>query len=374
MTLSGRFAPLAFLALPLAWTGCSRSTLDAVTRMPATGGSTSDSRDMAIDPPASGPEASRDVPLEPGPEPGPEPRPEPGPEAGPEAGPEPGPEAGPEAGPDTQPDTATCPSSVLAPGDTNQSVQVAGDRRTYLLHVPSTYKGIKPVPLVVDFHGIGVSGSMERSLSPYPALTDKDGAIMAFPDGLKGPLGPAWNVGPCCVTDFPDDVAFAKALVEQVRGMACIDQYRVYATGYSMGGGMAHYLACHAADVFAAVAPAGFDLLEEQLPDCQPARPITVISFRGTNDNLVPYGGGPSNLVQGMSVNFLGAKKTFQTWAQLDECTDSASAEDPNTGCSSYTNCQGGVEVILCTKANGGNEQGNASVAWPIIKLHNRVP
>ena len=57
-----------------------------------------------------------------------------------------------------------------------------------------------------------------------------------------------------------DDVAFARALVAQVSTTACIDPKRVYATGFSMGGGMAHYLACHAADVFAAVAPASFDL------------------------------------------------------------------------------------------------------------------
>ena len=46
--------------------------------------------------------------------------------------------------------------------------------------------------------------------------------------------------------------------------MACVDPKRVYAAGFSMGGGMAHYLACHAADVFAAVAPSAFDLLRRE--------------------------------------------------------------------------------------------------------------
>jgi polyhydroxybutyrate depolymerase len=35
---------------------------------------------------------------------------------------------------------------------------------------------------------------------------------------------------------------------------------------------MSHYLGCEAADVFAAVAPAAFDLLEENT--CAPSRPI----------------------------------------------------------------------------------------------------
>jgi polyhydroxybutyrate depolymerase len=194
---------------------------------------------------------------------------------------------------------------------------------------------------------------------------------VAFPDGAaKGSSLTAWNVGPCCVKDV-DDVAFARALVTQVRGMACIEEKQVYAVGYSMGGGMAYHLACHAADVFAAIAPAGFDLLEEELPDCVPERPITVISFRGTNDSIVPYNGGYSNLFSNMPVNFLGAKKTFQKWGELDQCGDET-FEDSSTGCSSYTNCPLGVEVFLCTKQGGGNEQGNATIAWPVLKRHTR--
>ena len=132
---------------------------------------------------------------------------------------------------------------------------------------------------------------------------------------------------------------------------------------------MAHYLACHAADVFAAVAPSSFDLLQENVGDCLPPRPITVISFRGTADNLVPYAGGPSAVVPGMPVTFLGAQGTFQKWAEIDQCTGAPSAPDGN-GCSTYANCQGGVEVVLCTKQGGGQDAGNASIAWPVLKRH----
>ena len=155
----------------------------------------------------------------------------------------------------------------------------------------------------------------------------------------------------------------------QIQTTACIDPTRVYAVGVLTGGGMAYYLACHAADVFAAVAPAAFDLLEENVDDCIPSRPITVISFRGTADSRVPYAGGPSSLVPGMSITFLGAKATFEEWAEIDRCTGSPSAEDSN-GCSTYSGCQDGVEVILCTKQDGREEPGDASVAWPVLKRH----
>ena len=264
----------------------------------------------------------------------------------------------------------TCPTTTLKAGNTTATVQVGTTNRTYVLHVPTAYNGTKPVPLIVDFHAIGGSGSGERAGSSYPDLVDAEGVIMAFPNGLSGPLGSAWNVGPCCVANV-DDVAFAKALVAQVKVTACIDPQRVYAVGTSMGGGMAYHLACHAADVFAAIAPTAFDMTEESAPGCQPPRPVTVISFRGTADNIVPYAGGPSSFVPGMPVNFLGAKGTFDKWAEIDRCPGTAGPEDSN-GCAHYANCQDGVEVILCTKVGGGQEVGNAGLAWSVLGKHTR--
>jgi len=262
----------------------------------------------------------------------------------------------------------TCPSTALQPGDSMQTVQVGGVSRSYVLHVPSTYDGSKPVPLIVDFHGMATSGAQYRLMSPYPDETDAEGVVMAFPSGLVGPRGASWNVGPCCVANV-DDVAFARDAVTQIRMMACIDPKRVYAAGFATGGGMAQYLACHAADVFAAVASSAFDLLEENVGDCQPFRPITVISFRGTADTLVPYDGGPSAVVPTMPVTFLGAQATFDKWAEIDHCTGAPSAPDSN-GCSIHSSCQGGVEVVLCTEQGGGTAVGDASVAWPVLKRH----
>lgn len=257
----------------------------------------------------------------------------------------------------------------LSAGDASKTLMIAGHSRSYVLHVPAAYDGKKPAPLILDFHGLGGDGSGERGSSPYPAQTDSDGVIIAFPTGLPGPSNQnAWNVGPCCVKDT-DDVAFAKALVTEIEKTACVDTKRVYAVGFSMGGGMSHYLACHAADVFAAVAPAAFDLLQENQDDCKPSRPISVISFRSTGDPVVAYTGGYSMAVQGMPINFLGAKKTFEKWAQLNQCPGAASAEDGN-GCASYAGCSGGVDVTLCTKQGGTHEAGNAKVAWPLLKKH----
>jgi len=262
----------------------------------------------------------------------------------------------------------SCAPTGVAVGDSDQTVTVDGMARSYVLHIPPSYDAKKAVPLVVDFHGVGQSGAKERASSPYPAVLDPEGVVMAFPDGMRGPAGTAWNVGPCCVADV-DDVAFARAVVEHVSGLACIDAARVYAVGVLTGGGLAHYLACHAADVFAATAPAAFDLLAENADDCMPSRPVTVISFRGTAESRVPYEGGPSSLVPGMPLTFLGAEATFEKWAELDRCVGPASVPD-GAGCSAYSGCDDGTEVILCTKEGGGEDPGDPTIAWPVLSRH----
>jgi polyhydroxybutyrate depolymerase len=269
--------------------------------------------------------------------------------------------------------SAPCPLPALQPGETTETIQVGSLGRSYILKVPTAYDGSKRVPLILDFHSLAVTASTQKSLSLFPAQTAPEGVVMVFPNGMSGPMGPAWNVGPCCVSPVNgvavDDVAFAKAIVSKVSSTACIDSKRVYAVGFSMGGGMAYEIACRAAEVFAAISPASFDMSIESAAACSPRRPVTVIAFRGTADTLVPYNGGPTTVVPGMPVTFMSAQADFQKWAELDGCTGSPSPPDGN-GCSSYTACKEGAEVILCAKPGGGQEQGNAGIAWPVLKRH----
>jgi len=264
--------------------------------------------------------------------------------------------------------TVTCPSTMMKPGATTKKIMVGTLSREYILHIPSGYTGTTAVPFVVDFHPIGGSDTEWRSGSPYPAVIDKEGVVSAFPNGEASPnLGNAWDVEKCCTT--ADDIAFTRALVADVESIVCVDVKRVYAVGFSMGGGMSNYLGCHAADLFAAIGPASFDLTQQNEGDCMPARPLTVIEWRGKNDTVVPYAGGHSALVTGMALDFLGAVGTFQKWASLDQCTGSPGAADSNN-CQTYSQCGAGVQVTLCTDNNGGHEAANASIVWPMLKKY----
>ena len=270
------------------------------------------------------------------------------------------------------------PSTVLKPGKYNRTI----DGRKYIVYVPNTYDGSKPVPLLVDYHPINGSADMRSGSALYEDVTRNDAVIIIYPEGEESPMqnfmgggyARAWNVGPCC-TDA-DDITFSRKFIEATRKEAYIDGTRIYATGYSMGGGMSNYAACFMADIYAAVAPGSFDLAEELVNSegCHPVRPIPIMNFRGTNDGVVNYQhqNEPSKVVPGKPITFLGAKENFATWASINGCTGSAT-KDAN-GCEVYNTCNSNVKVGLCTDkgtascGSNGHDDPCPSIAWNFLK------
>ena len=270
-----------------------------------------------------------------------------------------------------------CSGKTAKAGKQNMSVTVDGKQRTFIMNIPSAYTGDKPVPLFVDYHAVTGNGQGQYDGTTYRQLTEPEGVIALYPDGTKSAdsrkMGPGWNVGPCCSDD--DDVKFTREMIKKVEEIACIDTKRVYAAGFSMGGGMSNHVACNMADVFAAVAPAGMDLNSENSASCSPARPIPIIMFRGTNDNVCKWQGGDSGYGDGMV--FLGAEKNFKFWADKNGCEGSPAKN--SDGCDEYSNCKDGVKVVLCTNKGvggggfmgggaDGHAQGDGKIGWPFLK------
>jgi polyhydroxybutyrate depolymerase len=229
---------------------------------------------------------------------------------------------------------STCGNGSLAPGDTTVTLPHDGVSREYIVHVPASYDGHSAVPLVLDIHGLTSNDTQQEALSGWREKSDASGFIVVYPNGLNA----SWNGGTLCcgssLANGVDDEGFLRAVVARVEQDACIDAKRVYATGLSNGGAMAHLLACHAADLFAATAPVS---MGNGTVPCQPSRPLSVIMFRGTSDPLVAYGGG----------FFPGAQADFNQWSQLDGCTGTP---DTTHGiCSTNAHCAGGAQVTLCT-------------------------
>jgi polyhydroxybutyrate depolymerase len=262
----------------------------------------------------------------------------------------------------------SCSGFTFPQGDFTRETTINGVSRTYSVHVPPTYDNSTLTPLVLDFHAMGMTSEWQRNESGYLELSDEAGFIAVWPEGQDN----TWNVGPCCGT-LPDgdDFAFVTTLVRELSNEACIDQRRIYATGFSFGGAMAYYLACQHAETFAAVATSGVDLFATSEIGCDPSRPVTSIAFRNTQDTVIPYEGGLASPPGQPDVEheFQGAVGTFKTWATLNECQGEPSATDTN-GCSTYASCAADVEVTLCTTEGVEQIQGDAALAWQTLSKH----
>lgn len=267
---------------------------------------------------------------------------------------------------DPGPPPAACAGQTIQAGEYTRTVSVDGRTREYRLLVPNNYSGNAAVPLMLDFHALLTSSSYQLNNSGTREVANAEGFLVAYPQGIDN----AWNIGPCCTESRQiDDVAFARAVVAQVSAEACVDSSRVYATGYSNGGGMAYKLACDAADMVAAIAPAAFDMVQGM--GCAPSRPISVFSFRGRLDPIVPYNGGPSSPPTPYdlpSITFLGAEGSFQAWGGLNQCSTSTSSA--GTGCQGFNNCEDGTETVLCTARFGTHSAWDAEDSWDFLKEH----
>jgi polyhydroxybutyrate depolymerase len=261
----------------------------------------------------------------------------------------------------------SCTQNTLRPGNTNETIQQGGTSRTYIIHVPMSYTGKTPVPLVIDLHGSGANAQNQMGTSGWLAKSDATGFIVIYPNALSA----RWNAGTCCPpssTQNVDDVGFLRAVVDKTTTDGCIDRKHVYATGLSGGGLMSYRLGCMAADVFAAIAPVSGATVTSP---CTPSEPVSVVAFRGLSDPLVPYDGGMP-----LQWYFQGAKADFDEWSQLDQCAGGTTSS--HNICQTDAPCAGGSDVTLCT-VNGGHvlygaaaSQGAAvpDVAWQIFQQH----
>jgi polyhydroxybutyrate depolymerase len=278
--------------------------------------------------------------------------------------------------------SATAACRVGKPGETQQ-VQVADTGRTVLLHVPAG-PASGPMPLVTLFHGSGGNARGILKTSGLEPTADRHGFILAAADaGIPAEDGFAWNIpgvptitGHLPTRDDPDDVAFVLAAIDWLAAQGCADRARVYATGLSGGGRMTSWLACVAADRFAAIAPvvglrAGNPLAADpRQPDpatCQPSRAMPVLAFAGDKDTTNPVDGGGSPYWQ------YPMSAALARWAALDGCREGPAVVTVSPGRSDqrYSECRGGAEVVGDILAGAGHVwTADNDALWAFFARH----
>ncbi|GIX45849.1 MAG: esterase [Candidatus Tectimicrobiota bacterium] len=244
-----------------------------------------------------------------------------------------------------------------------RALEVKGMRRTFFLYVPPDYQRHQPLPLVLVFHGGRGSGQGVARTSEFHRLAEREGFLVAYPNGYKK----NWNDGRGTTEperEGIDDVAFVKALIDQLSREFVIDRQRIYATGISNGGIFSHRLACELADRLAAIAAVVGPMAAPVASRCRPARPVAVLGIYGTKDPFIPWEGGT---VQGGDRGpILGVQATMELWAKLNQCRRHLPREalpvrvhdGTRVWKETYTDCNKGTEVVLYVVEGGGH-------TWP---------
>jgi polyhydroxybutyrate depolymerase len=188
---------------------------------------------------------------------------------------------------------------------TNGTLVSSGRKREYLLHVPKTYDGAKPTPLVISLHGAAAWPAQQMNLSRWNNVADEQGFIVVYPSGTGMPR--IWHQG---------DVKFVSELIDTLVLRYNIDQTRIYANGFSQGGGMAAELSCALSGRIAAVGMVSAAIFEPW-HECVGHRPVPMIAFHGTADPLAPYDGGKAWMAPRP---FLGVPAWVASWASKNRC------------------------------------------------------
>lgn len=187
----------------------------------------------------------------------------------------------------------------------------SGVEREYLLHVPRSYNPANPTPLVITIHGFAEWPAHVMHISGWNTMSDQAGFLVAYPSGTGFPKH--WRVmeKPGSTAGAHLEVKFITDLISHLEQTFNIDQSRIFANGFSNGGGMTHVLAEEVSEKIAAIGIIAGALVYP-FQNNPSRRQVPLIAFHGSADPVVPIGGGPSRY---FAIPFPDIPEWVEKWA-----------------------------------------------------------
>ncbi len=181
---------------------------------------------------------------------------------------------------------ASTPPTPTAAGETSPQVDAGGSLdfvtglneyiievdetpREFLVYVPPTYDPQSPTPVVFMYHGSNQRGPLMYSNTSWSDHADEHGFIVVYPTSWEyrlldeNGLHEKWNTRSMdqMVVDpaaLKDDIRFTRVMVDLVIETFNVDEDRIFASGFSNGGGFVMTrLMVEMRDVFASFTVSG---------------------------------------------------------------------------------------------------------------------
>ena len=238
----------------------------------------------------------------------------------------------------------------------SQTIQHDGLTREYSIYVPASYDGTTNFPLLFNLHGGGGTNSAWQVTSDMRPIADTADFFLVYPQARPDPSdGNSFNWIPKVPGTF-DDVPFFSSLIDTIASNYQIDQNRIYACGYSLGGDMTFELGCKLNNRIAAIAPVARTMQANPNSFCSPVHPTGVLTILGTDDLVSPYNG----IVFGGIEYYISAAATHSYWATHNNCVTTATMNTVSPSVERYTwSTTSGCAYVEELKVIGGGHD------WP---------
>ena len=215
----------------------------------------------------------------------------------------------------------------------SETIQFDGLTREYSIYVPVSYDGTVGFPLLFNFHGGGGDIASQIAIADMSPMADTANFIVVYPQARQDPSdGNSFNWIPKTPGTF-DDVPFISSLIDTIASNYQIDQNRIYACGYSLGGDMSFELGCKLSNRIAAIAPVARTMQANPNSFCSPVHPTGVLTILGTDDFISPYNG----ITFGGVEYYLSAAATHSYWASHNNCNPTATMSTVSPSVERYT-------------------------------------
>ena len=247
-------------------------------------------------------------------------------------------------------------TSVRSQTFISQTIQHDGLTREYSLYVPPSYDGTTNFPLLFNLHGGGGTNTAWQAASDMRPIADTADFILVYPQARPDPSdGNSFN----WISKTPgtfDDVPFFSSMIDAIASNYQIDQNRIYACGYSLGGDMTFELGCKLNNRIAAIAPVARTMQANPSSFCSPVHPTGVLTILGTDDLVSPYNG----IVFAGIEYYISAAATHSYWATQNNCNPTATMTTVSPSVERYTwSTPSGCAYVEELKVLGGGHD------WP---------
>ena len=177
-----------------------------------------------------------------------------------------------------------------------QRVNVDGLNREVMVFVPASYSASQACPVLLVFHGLGMSASSMIGITGFNGMANKKGFVVIYCQSV----GRKWNDGINNAKGV-DDIKYVQAALKTVRERVNIDSRQIYACGLSNGGYFCQMLASALPDTIKGIAVVGSTVMSQGLSSPDSSKPVPAVFFFGSEDPLLNWG---DDKVRGLGKNY----------------------------------------------------------------------